>query len=691
MTYFLPNRIFKDNVVTGYDFPELVENNGEALEKELGIEKQSFRKKIIRHIHARMLGIGTVPTPPGRVLHQLIPESCSTVGISWSRSTAKGFPVHSYRVQRRGVDLFGSRSGSQSPVGADAYSSGTASDASAATVRSDGKVVEGEGGGAVDTCKRVVENGIVVASPNGALSMCNETEFLGGEGGGAAAVKGEAMGEIPSKGDALSSVVPSSSNWVTVYHGTDIDFVDVGLNLGHLYVYRIQAWNSVGRSDWVTLDISKSLKKQKCTTGAIKSRSLFLEKASLDSSYRSNATSWPMIFFNGSYFFANLIYTLIRAVFALITFAVAFMRFRRATAKTTSSASLELPFPWFFSGMNAISARIIGVELIPRSVLGDKKHRRDESKVHDKEIKAVGLNGYSYNTTDTLGPEGENPRNKDSNGGQLRPQNRRVMFRSMRTKSHSTGNLAALQSSSEDDMVSSSSSHKSPAAAPKILRKKRARFAESRDRRSWPSNSSCGSYAAQRTLRDKLTFSRDSSVVEDNEDEAKANGSFPVRQFSKRVPKLRLRKRWSESDQRDIWDSSKQLDYVTKNQPMPPRTVICKDISTRTLLSRDDSFTDEEGDNSNDDVCDSTGRLSDRVTASERLGYEDDYMRCNFCQKKYKFARRFRHHCSRCTATFCHRHGRTTHSNLVSCRMPGDCVCNICLQLESFTAKPKSR
>ena len=158
VTYFLPNRIFKDNVVTGYDFPELVENNGEALEKELGIEKQSFRKKIIRHIHARMLGIGTVPTPPGRVLHQLIPESCSTVGISWSRSTAKGFPVHSYRVQRRGVDLFGSRSGSQSPVGADAYSSGTASDASAATVRSDGKVVEGEGGGAVDTCKRVVEN-----------------------------------------------------------------------------------------------------------------------------------------------------------------------------------------------------------------------------------------------------------------------------------------------------------------------------------------------------------------------------------------------------------------------------------------------------------------------------------------------------------------------------------------------------
>merc|ERR1712232_1156798 len=69
-------RIFKDNVVTGYDFPELVENDGELLLTELGIMKLSFRKKIVRHIRAKMLGIGDVPDPPANIKKKL--ESCST-------------------------------------------------------------------------------------------------------------------------------------------------------------------------------------------------------------------------------------------------------------------------------------------------------------------------------------------------------------------------------------------------------------------------------------------------------------------------------------------------------------------------------------------------------------------------------------------------------------------------------------
>merc|ERR1719162_2442760 len=53
---------------------------------------------------------------------------------------------------------------------------------------------------------------------------------------------------------------------------------------------------------------------------------------------------------------------------------------------------------------------------------------------------------------------------------------------------------------------------------------------------------------------------------------------------------------------------------------------------------------------------------------------------CNTCRKKYKAFKRYKHHCSRCLATFCHKHGRTTHSNFTSCRVPGDCICNSCLR-----------
>lgn len=58
----------------------------------------------------------------------------------------------------------------------------------------------------------------------------------------------------------------SRSDWRTVYVGGDDEFVDSGLQLGHNYMYRIQAWNSVGRSSWEVLDISHDLKRQRCST-----------------------------------------------------------------------------------------------------------------------------------------------------------------------------------------------------------------------------------------------------------------------------------------------------------------------------------------------------------------------------------------------------------------------------------------
>ena len=51
-------RIFRENHVTAYDFAELVDNDGEALLRELNIEKNSFRRKIVRQIKALLLGVG---------------------------------------------------------------------------------------------------------------------------------------------------------------------------------------------------------------------------------------------------------------------------------------------------------------------------------------------------------------------------------------------------------------------------------------------------------------------------------------------------------------------------------------------------------------------------------------------------------------------------------------------------------
>lgn len=54
---------------------------------------------------------------------------------------------------------------------------------------------------------------------------------------------------------------------------------------------------------------------------------------------------------------------------------------------------------------------------------------------------------------------------------------------------------------------------------------------------------------------------------------------------------------------------------------------------------------------------------------------------CSECGKKFRIGKRYKHHCSRCMATFCHKHGRTTHNNFTSCKVPGDCICNSCLKI----------
>jgi hypothetical protein len=50
--------IFRENKVTGYDFPEIVDDGAETLKQDLGITKDIFVRKLTRGIKMRMLGIG---------------------------------------------------------------------------------------------------------------------------------------------------------------------------------------------------------------------------------------------------------------------------------------------------------------------------------------------------------------------------------------------------------------------------------------------------------------------------------------------------------------------------------------------------------------------------------------------------------------------------------------------------------
>ncbi|CAM9459615.1 unnamed protein product, partial [Sphacelaria rigidula] len=54
---------FRSNSVSGYDFPELVADNGAGLYYDLGI-KRAYRKRIVQAIEIRLLGLGDEPLPP---------------------------------------------------------------------------------------------------------------------------------------------------------------------------------------------------------------------------------------------------------------------------------------------------------------------------------------------------------------------------------------------------------------------------------------------------------------------------------------------------------------------------------------------------------------------------------------------------------------------------------------------------
>ncbi|KAL7536337.1 hypothetical protein ACHAWF_005438 [Thalassiosira exigua] len=490
-------RIFLENGITGYDFLEIVDNGGEVLRNELGIDKASFRNKIVRQMQARMLGIGSPPGNPRTFASKL--ESCSAVTLSWKPSAAGAFPVHSYRVQRRSIDLFGNRSGEAA--------SAAAASSSHLTNNFD-------------------------SSPN--------------------------------------------SDWKTVFVGSDDEFVDSKLDTGHNYMYRIQAWNSVGRSGWETLDLSRALKKQRCSSKPPGKTILATERGAptTQGGMEDSFMSTPKRVLWGVVAVVQFVYHTTRIVLALFALLAGIMRFRRATATSSSAAKAVLPFPRFWKAINRASMKVLGSEPIPRTMLGDKEALIRQEQLHDDRMMATGLRGYARTArvASDIGP----------GKAELKGINRRGNFK--KEKSHSTGDL-----------------HSST-----------------------------------------VSFGPPKEVI---------------------IP------RSEQTPQRFPW-----------MRPTPKRngndSFRGSNASTASSVSRSTAFP------SHTSTASKSAAKSDRphynVTRSLSI---DENNHCSECRKKFKIGRRYKHHCCRCMATFCHKHGRTTHSNFTSCRVPGDCICNSCLRV----------
>lgn len=90
---------FIENKITGYDFPELLANEGSLLESELGITRATTKTRIMRGMRMKLLGMGRPPDGVRDGTVAILP--CRRVRVSWrDESINSDFPVHKYVVHR---------------------------------------------------------------------------------------------------------------------------------------------------------------------------------------------------------------------------------------------------------------------------------------------------------------------------------------------------------------------------------------------------------------------------------------------------------------------------------------------------------------------------------------------------------------------------------------------------------------
>ena len=159
------------------------------------------------------------------------------MSLSWSKSAAKGFPVHSYRVQRRAVSLHATSSVPSSTGNV------------AATTDSPSRFGSNENVGD----QALICDAAIDASHSYFPTCDDDCEASFAEEYAVVCAASDAATPVyvaPSSA-TTDSKPPTSiqSSWVAVYRGADNEFVDSTLKDGHTsYVYRVQAWNLLARA-----------------------------------------------------------------------------------------------------------------------------------------------------------------------------------------------------------------------------------------------------------------------------------------------------------------------------------------------------------------------------------------------------------------------------------------------------------
>ena len=101
---------FEEAKITGYDFPELLENDGRLLESHLGLSSPYERRRVQRGMRMKLMGMGRPPVKPFAVAAKS--RGCSSVLVEWKSDSADAsFPVHKFVLQRREPSLPRSRWG----------------------------------------------------------------------------------------------------------------------------------------------------------------------------------------------------------------------------------------------------------------------------------------------------------------------------------------------------------------------------------------------------------------------------------------------------------------------------------------------------------------------------------------------------------------------------------------------------
>ena len=103
---------FVSNSISGFDFSEIVKDEGElVLKKKLGIEDLAHRRAIVRAMKIVLMAVGDVPIQPPLTVDS---SACDGLMITWNSSNDEPstvIPTHKYQLFRR-HGPYGKRSGS---------------------------------------------------------------------------------------------------------------------------------------------------------------------------------------------------------------------------------------------------------------------------------------------------------------------------------------------------------------------------------------------------------------------------------------------------------------------------------------------------------------------------------------------------------------------------------------------------